>query len=73
MRGAFEFWDALDHIVARLERLPGNKEERVRALVDAYTQCQTLGIGADVGQLQNLAGELANIERLICGNGQWDV
>jgi hypothetical protein len=73
MPTAFEFWRALDHLAAHIEQLPGTKDDRHREIVNAYSQAQAVGIPANVDQLQALAGELAAIERLIGGNGQWDV
>ena len=73
MQTAFQFWRALDDLAAHIEQLPGTKDERHREIVNAFSQAQAVGIGADLGQLQALAGELAAIERLLGGNGQWDV
>ena len=73
MHTAFEFWRAIDHLAAHIEQLPGSKDDRHRQIAHAYSQAQSAGIEADLGQLQALADELSAIERLIGGNGQWDV
>ena len=73
MQTAVEFWRALDDIAAHIDQLPGTKDDRLRAIVNAYSQAQSAGIETDLGQLQTLASELVAIERLIDGNGQWDV
>jgi hypothetical protein len=73
METAYQFWRAIDDFAAQLKQCPGSKEERLREIVNSYPRCQSLGIDADVRQLQDLAGELADIGRLIRGNGHWDV
>jgi hypothetical protein len=73
MEIASHFWRALESFAAQLEQCPGSKEDRLREIVNSYPKCQSLGIDADVRQLQDLAGELADIGRLIRGNGHWDV
>jgi hypothetical protein len=73
METANHFWRALEAFAAQLEQCAGNKEERWREIVNSYPHCQSLGIAADVRQLQDVAGELTDIGRLIRGNGHWDV
>jgi hypothetical protein len=73
MQAAVEFWRALDDFVAHMDQMPGTKADRLRQIVNAYSLAQSAGIEPDLGQLQSLAGDLAAIERLIGGNGQWDV
>ena len=73
MQTAFEFWRALADFAAQVEQLPGSRADRLREIVNGYSQAQSAGIDADLSQLQALAGDLAAIERLMGDNGQWDV
>ena len=73
MPTAFEFWRALDYLAAQIEQLPGTEVERHREIVNAYSQAQLTGVEAGAGKLHALAQELAGIQRLMGGNGQWDV